>query len=154
MKTLQTGVICMLLLLCASTATAQRKIPLNEPDHNKPHLFSDLPQKMPLRLQDMENLFRLKVGATVNTFLTDHFHFVGTVVSKSDPEQNGYSTVVIRATNRQGAFLTFTKTLGSDGVWKYRGRMISPKNGDALEITQENNQYVFHKKTYYDLVNE
>ena len=151
---MKTGVLCMLLTLLSAAAFAQKKIPLNEPDRNKPQLFADLPSKMPLRVQDMEGLFRVKVGGQVNTFLTDQFHFVGTVVSKSDPEQTAYSTVVVKATNRQGAFLTFTKTLGSDGIWRYRGRMISPKNGDALEIRQEGATYIFYKKSYYDLVNE
>ena len=42
----------------------------------------------------------------------------------------------------------------ADGSVRYSGRIISFQHADAYEINLENNQYVFVKKGFYDLVNE
>ena len=154
MKVLKTSLIGVLFCVCYSGAFAQDKLPLNEPDYNKPHLFSDLPKKMKLRISDMEGLLDLPVGASVKTFLSDHFNFHGTVVSKSDAGSTTVKSVVIKSTNRKGATLSFTRVTNPDGTIKYLGRVMSFKNGDAYEIVQEGDEYIFQKKNLYDIINE
>jgi hypothetical protein len=154
MKILKTSVICALLCACYFTSSAQEELPINEPNYSKPHLFPDLPQKMKLRISNLENLLELPVGAAVQTFVADNFNFLGTVVSRSDAAIANVQSVVIKCINRKGATLTFTKTVGTDGTIKYLGRIMSLKNGDAFEIVKENDEYILQKKTLYEIINE
>jgi hypothetical protein len=68
--------------------------------------------------------------------------------------ENNLLSIVIRSTNFPGAALSFSKITKEDGTISYAGRIISFQHGDAYEINQENGQYYFVKKGFYDLVNE
>ena len=153
MKKLKNCVSLALLLLCSAFVYAQDQIaPINEPDLKKPKLFSDLPQKMDLKVSNIESLFRYKVGASVSLQVTNEFLLEGTVVSKSHDAQ--VESVVVRSTNRPGALFTYTKTVTKEYGERYVGRMVSRYSGDAFEIIKENGQYVLIKKDYYDMINE
>lgn len=154
MKILKTSAFCVLFCVCYFISAAQGHVPLNEPNNNKPQLFSDLPQKMKLRITNLEDLLDLPVGASVKTFIADEFNFHGTVVSKSDAANAAVKSVVISSTNKKGATLTFTKTIQADGTVEYLGRIMSFKNGDAFDIVKENGQYVLQKKVLSELMTE
>ena len=155
MKTVKTITIGILLTVCCLQSSAQHGVPpLNEPDLNKPALFADVPQRMNLKITDLESLLDLPVGAKVNTAFSDNFHFIGTIVSKSDEHDNSVKSIVVRSTNRQGASFTFTKAKDADGSYNYLGRIISMKNKDAFEILKEDGIYILQKKNLYDLMNE
>jgi hypothetical protein len=152
MKVLKTSAIGVLLTLFVLRVSAQESIHLKDPDYNKPHLFDDLPQKMKLRMTDLEGLLNLSVGASVKVFLADNFQFKGTIVSSAKGSETVRS-VVVRSSDRKGATLTVTQTL-KDGTFKYLGRIISLENGDAFDIVKENNEYVLEKKNLYDIISE
>jgi len=152
MKVRKTSAICALLTLFVLRVSAQDKISFKDPDYNKPHLFDDLPQKMKVRMTDLEGLLNLPVGASVKVFLADNFQFKGTVVSVASGSETVRS-VVVRSADRKGASLTVTQTL-KDGVFKYIGRVISLENGDAFDIVKEDGQYVLQKKNLYDIISE
>lgn len=154
MKTLKTIAIIALFGLSSLCSNAQEKIPVNEPNYNKPKLFEDLPQKMNLTISDMQSLFDLSVGTSVMAKLTKNFHFKGTIVSKSGNAETSVRSVVIKSTTRQGAVLTFTRITNEDGSLIYRGRIISKESIDAYEIVKENDQYILEKKNYYEMVRE
>jgi hypothetical protein len=154
MKALKTTVIAALFILSYICSGAQEKIPLNEPNYNKPKLFEDLPQKMDLTISDMEPLFDLSVGTPVMAKLTKSFHFKGTIVSKSGTAETTSRSVVIRSVTRQGAVFTFTRITNKDGSFTYRGRIISKESIDAYEIVKQNDQYILQKKNYYEMVRE
>lgn len=155
MKKLKGIAFGVLLSACFFHAGAQeQKIPLNEPDNNKPLLFADLPQKMNLKLTNMESLLDKTIGTAVSIQASDDFLFEGTVVSTSDRQEASVRTVVIRSSNRPGALLSFTRTTGASGRVSYVGRIVSRNNGDAYEITEEKGQYVLQKKNLYDLMSE
>jgi len=155
MKTLKTITVCALLILSYFYSGAQENLPVNNnPDYNKPKLFDDLPQKMPLTISDMESLFDLPVGTPVMAKLTKSFPFKGTIVSKSGSMETSIRSVVIKSSTRQDAVLTFTKIKNTDGTYTYRGRIISNKSIDAYEIVKENDQYILQKKNYYEMVRE
>jgi len=128
------------------------KVPINEPDYNKPKLFADLPDRVDFNPNNLSNLFELQVGQSVNLPISSDFTFSGLVVSKSNDPKS--SSVVIRSTNRVGARLVFTKVSDTDNTIKYIGRIISLQHGDSYEIVFENNQYYLKKKGLYDLINE
>jgi hypothetical protein len=155
MKILKSGALCLLLCIGSMSLYAQNEpLPVSEPDYNKPKLFADLPDKMNLDLKTFESLLELPEGQSVNIHLTGPFNYHGTVVSRSDPKDDYSRTVVIKAINRQGAVLTFTRIRNTDGTYAYNGRILSHKHSDAFDIVQENGQYVLVKKHLYDLFNE
>lgn len=154
MKLLKTGVFIALLTACHLSAPAQGKFPVNEPNLNKPRAFADLPERMTLRIADMEALLNLSVGTQVNAAVAPGLLLKGRVVSKSNPADASVKSVVISSTARNNSTLTFTRTTASDGTVKYIGRIISKTSADALEIVKEGNEYVIRKTGYYDLVNE
>lgn len=154
MKTFKTIAFTALFGLSYFYSSAQEKIPVNEPDYNKPKLFEDLPQKMNLTISDMESLFDLTVGTPVMAKLTKSFPFKGTIVSKSGTSESAVRSIVIKSTTRKDAVLTFTKIKNQDGSFIYRGRIISKESIDAYEIVKENDQYVLEKKNYYEMVRE
>jgi hypothetical protein len=152
MKTLSNFALSALLTVCSLASTAQ-KIPINEPDYNKPKLFNDLPEKFPLDLKLIDALLLEQHGKSVQVILDD-LSFHGVVVSKSNIKDKEFQSTVIRLTNRSGAVLNLVKLFEPDGTVSYRGRIISHKHGDAFEVTYEKGQYVFVKKSYHDLFNE
>ena len=155
MKKLKASAFSVLLIVCVQHIQAQeQKIPLNEPNLHKPKLFNNLPQKMNLKISEVEPVLDKSVGTSVNVQLADNFLFQGTVISKSDTPDESVKSVVIRSSSMQGASFTFSKTKNEDGSFKYIGRIMSRNNGDAYEIKFENGQYILQKKNLYELIAE
>ena len=155
MKLLKSGALCVLLCICSMSMNAQNgTLPVNVPDYNKPKLFADLPEKFTIDVQFLSHLFDIPEGENVVVRLTGPFNYQGTVVSRSNPKDNTIRSVVIKSTNRQGAVLTFTRTVNTDGSYAYIGRILSQKHSDAFEVEQQEGQYVLVKKHLYDLFNE
>ena len=154
MKTLKTITICVVLSLSFTYSQAQEKIPINQPNYNKPKIFDDLPRKMNLKISDMESLFDLSVGTLVTAKLTQNFHLKGTVVSKSGNFKSQVRSVVINSITRKGTVLTFTRITKEDGTFIYRGRILNKESIDAYDIVKEDDQYVLDKKNYYEMVRE
>ncbi len=155
MKCLKSSAL-LLVIACSflqSSAQDQRQL-FNEPNYNKRKIFTDLPDKMPLKTASLESLLDLPVGTAVNTTAAKNFHIIGKVVSKSDANDASVKTVVVRLANRDNAILTFTRTTKRDGSFSFIGRIYNRNNGDALEIVKENTQYVLIKKGLYDLISE
>lgn len=155
MKFLKTSAVIALLTVCHLYPAAQGNTPpVNEPNYNKPKLFSDLPDNLNPRLTDLEALLNLPEGAQVNATIANGFPLVGTVVSKSNPADVSSKTVVIKSLTRQGATFTFTRIKNENGSFSYTGRMLSKGAGDALVIVKEGADYVIRKKGYYEVINE
>lgn len=155
MKILKNYAVLALLTVCSLYASAQGSTPpINEPDYNKPKIFSDLPETMTLQLAGVEAILNSPVGTQVNTTIAANFQLTGIVVSRSSGKEAAIKSVVIRSTNRNGATLTISRITKQDGSISYIGRMISKGSGDALEVVKEGNEYIIRKKNYYDLINE
>lgn len=155
MKFLKKTAAIAVLIFCTLHALSQATMPpLNEPDYNKPKLFSDLPGTMSLRLTDMEALLNLPVGTRVSAIAATGFPLLGIIVSTSNPADATVKTVVIKSTTRQGATFTFSRMAKEDGSFFYTGRMMAKGAGDALEIVKEGTGYVIRKKELYAMINE
>jgi hypothetical protein len=157
MKNLRTAVLCAGLALCSLGSYAQDKpAPVNEPDYNKPKLFTGLPDQVELNTEDLSNLFNAPLGRGTSLRLTDdnQFRFEGEVVSSGSKYQNNLQSMVIRSTNFNGANLTVSRVTNADGSVVYRGRIISLAHGDLYELQQRDGRYLLVKRNYYDLVNE
>jgi hypothetical protein len=154
MNYLKSGAICVLLSFCLLNVQAQSTASPTEPDYNKPKLFADLADRHTINVADLELLFALPVGQTINASLSASFPFRGTIVSKSDPADANLKSVIIKSTNRLGATFGFTRLQKEDGSFIYRGRMISNAHSDAFDIEWEAGQYVLVKKHTLKLINE
>ncbi|MBL7739521.1 MAG: hypothetical protein JNK14_09895 [Chitinophagaceae bacterium] len=156
MKNLTLSGICLALLLACTPSFAQEKIPVNEPDLNKPKLFSDLPDKIPVHLLDLQSFVNTENGKQVSLKIPGNNNkgFDGKVIAAAAKYNNTIRSVVIRSADFNGATLTLSSSIQPNGTVKFTGRIISPKHGDLFELQKENDQYILVKKNYYDLINE
>ncbi len=157
MKNLRTSLVCACLACLSLGSFAQNKtIPINEPDLNKPKLFANLPDRIPVTAADLDNLFGSDLGRPANLSLSmdAKTKFEGDVVSRSERSREGIQSVVIRSTNYNGARLTVSRRELPDGSFVYTGRILSFKHGDLYELQTLQGQLVLVKRNFYDLVNE
>ena len=154
MKNLRTIACCFSLSLYCITSSAQQKtIPLNEPDLNKPELFKQSPDKIPLEVFEVASLLTTPVGESVVLDLPS-FRFEGNVISAVSKYSNSMQSVVIRSSNYEGATLTVTRTADKSGNISYTGRIISMKNGDLYELKQVDYGFALVKNKFYKVVVE
>lgn len=157
MKNPGTFVLCLFFALTSFCSLAQKPAVLfNEPDHNKPRQFENLPEKIVLNLASINSLLNLEVGHTVNINLSSAtpFQFKGDVVSVANDYDSKIQSVVIRSTNYPGASLTISKTTKPDGAIDWKGRILSFQHGDLYDLQKQNGQFVLVKRNFYELVNE
>jgi len=157
MKNIRTTVLCVCITLYNLSSFAQeQKIPINEPDYNKPKLFSHLPDKIPVSIEKINEIITSPVGRTTGFRLseTSDFQFDGEVVSTASKYGNSIQSVVIRSGTYEGARLTVSKITNTDGSISYTGRIISFKHGDLYELQNQDGQLLLVKRNFYDLVNE
>ncbi|MEI2739836.1 MAG: hypothetical protein V9F01_13765 [Chitinophagaceae bacterium] len=158
MKNLCTIAVCVSITLYSLNSSAQTGdvIPLNEPNLNKPKLFQNLPDNIPVRMDNIISLFGIGVGQQVSMSMSDvtPFQFEGNVVSAVSKYENSIQSVVVKSTNYPGARFTISKITDENGNISYRGRILSMQHGDMYELKGDNNQFILIKRKFYDLVNE
>ena len=149
--------LCIVLVLSGYAATSQEtKIPLNEPDNNKPRLFSSLPDRIPVTISNVDNILLAPVGRSSQFRLSEDnsLQFAGEVISAASKYNNSMQSVVIRSDDFNGARLTITKITKPDGSIRYTGRIISFKHGDLYVLENQDGALVLVKKKYTEVVNE
>lgn len=154
MKNQLYGAICLLLLCNSIKISAQKKLPVREPDTNRPSLFKNLPSRINCNISNLESLLESPIGRKVSIRITDEILFQGIISSVSSQENNSLKSIVIKSSNIQGAALTFSKVTKDDGSFYFSGRIISFQHEDGYEITNEKGEYSFVKKKFYDMVSE
>ncbi len=159
MKNLRTSLACLCMSLCSLSVFGQKadtndNIPLNQPDYNKPKLFSNLPDQIPVELNDFTSILSNKKGNAVEYKFNNTIRIEGEVISTSDAAEKQFSSVVVRSSNYPGAVMTITKVTDEAGKISYTGRIISMKHGDLFELQQKDGQYIFVKRTFHELINE
>ena len=155
MKNLFAFALGFVLFACTSSALAQNtKDHLNEPAKKTARIFTDLPEKMNLRVNDLESLFSFSLGQQILVKASDEFVLEGTVVSVSDARDRSVQSVVVRSSSRPGAIFTFSIYFAPDGITYFDGRMMSRDHADAFQIVGENGQYFLKKKEYADMIDE
>jgi hypothetical protein len=146
-------------MLCSLFSTAQPQTPpvVNEPNYNKPRLFDNLPEVIPVSIDNLNTLLNAKTGVTINTIFASDAKtapFQGEVVSATGNNDDKVQTVVIKSTNYNGATLYISKVTHSDGTIKYNGRLMSLQHGDVFVLQQKDSGFVLVKKNFYDVINE
>jgi hypothetical protein len=158
MKNLRTTVICVCITLCSLFSAAQvQKVVVNEPDYNKPRLFDNLPEVIPVSIDNLNGLINSKTGVSINTTFSNDAGtapFQGHVVSAVSKYDDKVQTVLIKSSNYNGATLYISKVITEDGTIKYNGRLMSFKHGDLYVLQQKDGGFVLVKKNFYDVINE
>lgn len=158
MKNLHIPVLCACITLCSLFSAAQnQKVIVNEPDYNKPRLFDNLPEVIPVSMESLNDLVNAKTGASINTNLSSDTRtapFEGKVVSSVSKYADKVQTVVIRSTNYNGASFYISKVTLDDGTIRYNGRLMSFQHGDLFVLQQKDAGFELVKKNYYDVINE
>lgn len=152
MKILKVCTFSALLLFSVSQLKAQKNPPINEPNYNKPTLFADLPASIPVQTTELDQLLAVDQGHPISTKLGS-FAVAGPVISKAEQPDGSVTSVTVKITGRNGAFLNIART-GTGNDVRYRGRIISKDHKDSYELVNENGQYYLKKSTFYELVNE
>ncbi|MGZ5218424.1 MAG: hypothetical protein ACXWV6_13095 [Chitinophagaceae bacterium] len=158
MKYLKPYGFSLSFIFCCAISFAQDRVVLKEPDHNKPTLFSSFPDKIPVEINELKNLFSNTAakGKEVNTSFRDKKlpGFKGKIISATSKYNNSLQSVVVRSTQFNGATLTFSSFTTTDGTVRYSGRIVSFQHDDVFVLQKQNDQYFFVKKKFNELVNE
>ncbi|MEO5945293.1 MAG: hypothetical protein ABIP79_00640 [Chitinophagaceae bacterium] len=159
MKNLRTHAVCVCISLMSLSSFAQTnsKPPINEPDYNKPRLFDNLPERIPVNINNISSLFNSAIGVEVGKGISENpstFRIEGQVIANSLTNNDKQQNVVIRSTNYNGAGFTISKTIDADGAVTYNGRLINLKYGDLYLLEKDKEGYTLVKKNFYDLINE
>lgn len=157
MKSLRTSVLSVCVTLCSLCSFAQtEKIPLNEPNTNKPKLFAGMPETIQVSASKLSSLLGTETGAKTAMEISTDFKFEGQVVSTAiQANDNLQKSIVLRSSNFSGAQLTLSRVVDPEnGRVTYSGRILSMQHGDLYVLQNENGQYSFVKKDFYTLVNE
>lgn len=145
------------LLLCSLHTLAQEKIPVNEPDYNKPRLFNNLPASISIDSKSLASLLTddVVVGSEVTLQVNNlQTPFTGKVVSATSKYENKVKSVIIRLNKFNGATLTLSSSTNPDGTASFVGRIVSFQHGDAYELQRKGEQYILTKKTFNEMVTE
>jgi len=161
MKNLRTSVLCVCVTLYSLCAAAQKNVgvPINEPDYNKPKLFKNLPDNIPVSIDKINSLFSIQPGEPVDATLSEasslsSFQFKGQVISSGTKYNNTMQSIVISSSEYNGARFTITKVIDETGVTAFRGRIVSLQSGDLFELQNINGKYSLIKRNLYDMVSE
>jgi hypothetical protein len=159
MKNLLTTVFCACIMVCGLYSSAQtQKFVLNEPNYNKPHSFDNLPETIPVSVDNLNNLVNSKTGVKINTVLSSDAKiapFEGTVISAISKYDDKVQTVFIRSANYNGATLYISKVMREDGTIKYNGRLMTDfQHGDLFVLQQKDGGFALVKKSFYYVINE
>ncbi|MEP7375931.1 MAG: hypothetical protein ABI675_21225 [Chitinophagaceae bacterium] len=148
----------LLFLICCATGFAQNSTTVKEPDYNKPALFANFPDKIPVTIDELKNLFSNDAakGQEAAVSFADRKlpGFNGKLVSRASKYNNSIRSVVIRSTHFNGATLTLSSSTTTDGAARYTGRIISFQHGDLFVLQKENDQYFLIKKKFNEVISE
>lgn len=135
------------LLLCICTAfTAIAQEPLSkDKSAQKSLLFASLPQKLACNRLELEKLSHSSKSDKVSIKLSDNLLLSGEVIERIESAP-GIQNMNIRLSNFGNALLNVSILTQPDNTTKIIGRIIHPKHGDALVITEENGKYYITKQ--------
>jgi hypothetical protein len=157
MKNPCTLLLCLCITLNSFIASAQESHRLvNQPDYNKPKLFTSLPEKIKVDVSELALLIDKQTGnaASLNAAETQSVRFEGNILFSVTDAASGLKSIMINLSLFPGARLTLTQLTHNDGSKEYAGRILSFQHGDAYVLEKEEGVYFLSKKSFYDLVNE
>lgn len=157
MKNLRTSVLCASMLICSIITNAQNQTaPYREPDYNKPKLFTGLPDKIPVSIDQLNSFLTAQKNSTISISLSADSRatpFDGNVIAATN-ENGQYQRIAVQSTTYNGATLSISKRVSPDGSVAYASRILSFQYGDAYVLEKQPDGYAWVKKNFYDIINE
>ena len=140
------------LLLCVSfsfSTYAQEPRQTNS-GSQRPLQFATLPPKSICNRAELEKTISLARFDHISLQLTDNFHIAGDVIDRVQSSP-GIHTVNIRLSNAGNVLLNITIIDQPNNSRKITGRIIHPKNSEAIVIAEENGKYYItkHKMEFF-----
>ena len=133
-----------LLCVCANCITFAQNPVFKDTTSRKTSLFAGLPTKSLCNRSELEKIRQMANSAQVTLDLADNLVLSGELVEKVETTGGNYN-VNIRLSNFGKALFHISFVKQIDNGYKITGRIIHPKNADALVIAEENGKYYITK---------
>ena len=153
--------ICFLFAIIAnfyfSSNVSAQNATYREPDYNKPRFFDAYPNEIKISTTILDELLASRPDQTISKSLSSDNNtlpFQGKVLSEVNREDGSFRRIMIKSTNYPEATLTIWKFLDTQGILRYKARILSFTHGDAYELEKIASGYAFIKKGFYDIINE
>ena len=116
----------------------------------KASLFTKLPSKSTCNRPELEKVLRYKKSDQVSLKLSDQLILSGEVIEKVESSP-GIQNINIRLSNYGNSLLNISIVNDSLNSKTIVGRIIHPKNAEALVISEENGRYYVtkHKMEFF-----
>jgi hypothetical protein len=137
--------LCFLLALCASMVTSAQESFPKEKGSQKPLLFAHLPVKSNCNKAELEKVVQLKPSQLIQLKLNDNLVLSGEIL-ENVTNSSGVQNINVRISNFENALLHVSILNKSNNTNKITGRIIHPRHGDALIISEENGKYIITKR--------
>lgn len=139
-----------LLCICTSCISFAQNPVSRDTRVEKSSLFASLPAKSICKCSELEKISQSAKSAQVSLALADHLVLSGEVVEKVEIA-GGNQNVNIRLSNFGNSLLHLSFLKQEDNSYKITGRIIHPKNAEALVIAEENGKYYItrYKMEYF-----
>ena len=139
---------CLLFLLpppWAMVRAQQSRLPFHQDKTDKPLLFAALPEKFECDAAAITRLFSLGINERFSAPLSGLFLLEGRVIDKTQ-HNGGTISINIRLQNYDNALFNLALRLQANNTASIQGRILHPRYGDALILTQKNNAFFLHKR--------
>lgn len=133
-------VVC---LFVSTKLSAQDPALVRQQTPDKPMLFTALPEKFECTLAELQKAAAFRTSDKI-TLQFGKFLFTGEITARVRQSET-VESINIRSTNYPGALFNIAITTQADNSKKISGRIIHPKSGDVLILTEENNRYFLRK---------
>lgn len=145
MKNLYATGFLVVCLFVSTVAFSQDPTLVKQQIPEKPLLFAALPDKFECSLPELEKASASRTSDKI-TLQFGKFIFTGEVIARVQRTEN-LQSINIRSTNYPGALFNISIITQADNSKKISGRIIHPKSGDVLILTEENNRYFLRKQS-------
>jgi hypothetical protein len=134
----------LLAINLSSFSFAQETISKGKPAE-RPLLFAHLPSKFSCNKAELEKIAGIAKSQQVSIQLNDKLTLFGEILENLQTSAR-LQNINIRLSNFGNALLHISIIKQADNSNKFVGRIIHPKHGDALIISEENGRYYVTKQ--------
>ena len=140
----------LLTCICSSFITLAQEPLSKDKRVEKTLLFAALPSKMTCNRSELEKILHYRKSDQISIKLSENLFLSGEVVEKVEASP-GVQNMNIILSNFGNALLHISIISQPNKTNKIVGRIIHPKNSDALVIEEENGKYYItkHKMEFF-----
>lgn len=144
MKNLYSAGFVAILLFTAQIASAQMDPPINQHPVEKPHLFSNLPEKFECNIDALQQLFNSTLTERTSVKFNNAIALKAVIAEKVQKGKDIIS-INLKLPEYEGALFNLSM-ISENGERSFVGRIVSRDHGDILILKKENDKYFFIKQ--------